>query len=83
MPLNEYLSGRDDHDDTVTVPKQISGKPINGSCFDLCGVVSSPLGYVTNTLVQFYTVEELTRANDILWDIVDRDVIGKISYFVE
>ena len=37
---------------------------------------SSPLGYVTNTLVQFYTVEELTRAKDLLWETADHDVIG-------
>ena len=31
---------------------------------------SSPLGYMTNTLVQ------LTRAEDRLWDTANRDVIG-------
>jgi len=84
IPLNEYPSGRDDHDDTVTVANQIcesvvhSEKPIIDPVltFAMFDFDSSPLRYMTNTLVQFYAIEELTRANDILWDTASHNVIG-------
>jgi hypothetical protein len=37
---------------------------------------NSPVGYVTNCCIQFYTVEELTRAKDIIWDVADTDIVG-------
>jgi hypothetical protein len=37
---------------------------------------NSRAGYVTNCCIQFYTVEELTRAKDIIWDVADTDIVG-------
>jgi hypothetical protein len=56
------------HTDTVIIDPVLS--------YVIYALDNSPAGYVTNCCIQFYTIEELTRAKDIIWDVADSDVVG-------
>ena len=83
--LVDYINDNDIEGAVGGVDRERAVSDINTTIIDpvLTFVVfaldNSPIGHVTNTLVQFYTSEELTCAKDKLWDVSDTEVIGEYT----
>ena len=66
---NVVVNTSNNHTDTVIIDPVLF--------YVIYALDNSPAGYdVTNCCIKLYTIEELTRAKDIIWDVADSDVVG-------